>query len=256
MRPEEIVRVFPLDLIKKCVAKVSAYQRKHSGVRGLDIALEIIGVGRIGENGERLSWIEQLDLSRLVNQRFKVEKDPELPAKTKNIPILPPETEVFDLVAKECLSDEVMKMVLTKKFGPDPNVVVFDASTLGVTVDGSVSADTSNIRRAMEGLSTEMVLFPVNCNNNHWCSIVVNLAKGKVYIYDSSSFSYLLGVRAVAHTLIPLLPATVQRSLRVQTYESGLGVQTDSYNCGVYVLIAFEMFCGAEPLGHLDKKTL
>ncbi|KAF1783777.1 hypothetical protein GQ600_12557 [Phytophthora cactorum] len=33
-------------------------------------------------------------------------------------------------------------------------------------------------------------------------------------------------------------------------------VQTDSYNCGVYVLLAFKVFCGAEPLGHLDKKTL
>ncbi|POM62998.1 hypothetical protein PHPALM_27779 [Phytophthora palmivora] len=33
-------------------------------------------------------------------------------------------------------------------------------------------------------------------------------------------------------------------------------VQSDSYNCGVYVLLAFEIFCGSESLGHLDKKTL
>ncbi|EGZ30736.1 hypothetical protein PHYSODRAFT_324050 [Phytophthora sojae] len=148
-----------------------------------------------------------------------------------------------------------MKTVMFKKFGSDPNIVIFDASALGVAVDGSVSAETAGIWRAMRGLSTEIALFPVNCNNIHWCSIMMNLAKGKVCIYDSSS-SYLLGVRAVAQTLIPLLLSTVEMSLRVQTYKSGLGVQTDSYNCGIYVLNAFEIFCGAEPLGHLDKKTL
>ncbi|KAG2826101.1 hypothetical protein PC111_g9111 [Phytophthora cactorum] len=82
-----------------------------------------------------------------------------------------------------------------------------------------------------------------------------NLA-GKVAIYDSSSSTYLTCVRSVAQTLITLLPEGARPSPRVQTYESGLGVQVDSYNCGVYVLLAFEMFCGAEPLGHLDKKSL
>lgn len=47
LRPEEIVRIFPMDLIKKCGAKVSAYQRKHNGVRELDIALEIIGLASL-----------------------------------------------------------------------------------------------------------------------------------------------------------------------------------------------------------------
>ncbi|KAE9169284.1 hypothetical protein PF004_g28229 [Phytophthora fragariae] len=274
VRPEEIVRMFSKDLIKKCMAKVSAYQRKHPGVRELDIALEILGVGVFANSTvalmkkwhracdvlkqieKTLKWMKQLEFSRLANSSFAVEEDPDLPEKLKAIGILSTETQVLDLTAKQCITDEVMRTVMLKKFGPDPNIVIFDASALGVVVDGSVGADTASIQRAMRGLSTEIVLFPVNCNNNHWCSIVINLAKGKVSIYDSSSSSYLLGVRAVAQTLIPLLPSTVEMSLRVQTYESGLGVQTDSYNCGIYVLIAFEIFCGAEPLGHLDKKTL
>ncbi|KAE8976593.1 hypothetical protein PR001_g25372, partial [Phytophthora rubi] len=274
MRPEEIVRMFSKDLIKKCMAKMSAYQRKHPGVRELDIALEILGAEVFANSTvalmkkwhracdvlkqieKTLKWMKQLEFSRLGNSSFGVEEDPELPEKLKAIGILSTETQVLDLTAKECITDEVIRTVMLKKFGPDPNIVIFDASALGVVVDGSVGADTASIQRAMRGLSTEIVLFPVNCNNNHWCSIMINLAKGKVSIYDSSSSSYLLGVRAVAQTLIPLLPSTVEMSLRVQTYESGLGVQTDSYNCGIYVLIAFEIFCGAEPLGHLDKKTL
>ncbi|ETO77469.1 hypothetical protein F444_07341 [Phytophthora nicotianae P1976] len=56
--------------------------------------------------------------------------------------------------------------------------------------------------------------------------------------------------------LISLLPNDARPRPRMQTFEPGLEVQVDSYNCGIYVLLAFEMFCGAEPLGHLDKKTL
>jgi hypothetical protein len=69
---------------------------------------------------------------------------------------------VRDLTAKECLSDEIMHLALTKKYGSDPNVVIFAASTLGVVVDGHITADQSDIQEAMSGLSTEMVLFPVN----------------------------------------------------------------------------------------------
>lgn len=149
-----------------------------------------------------------------------------------------------------------MHMVLTKKFGQDPNVVVFEASMLGAVVDGHMGADKESIRRKMEGLSNQKVLFPVNCNGNHWCSVMMNLEKGKVAIYDSSSSTYLVSVRSVAQVLISLLPNGVNPSQRVQTYESGLGAQVDSYNCGIYVLLAFEMFCGAEPLGYIGKKTL
>ncbi|KAE8962565.1 hypothetical protein PR001_g29489 [Phytophthora rubi] len=149
-----------------------------------------------------------------------------------------------------------MHMVLMKKFESDPDVVVFEAAALGVVVDGKIEADKQALRRAMSGLTKEIVLLPVNCNGNHWCAVMMNLKTGKVFVYDSSSSSYLLSVRAVAQTLILLLPEDVRPSARVQTYESGLGCQVDSYNCGVYVLLAFELFCGAEPLGYLSKKTL
>ncbi|KAG6616185.1 uncharacterized protein IUM83_03827 [Phytophthora cinnamomi] len=58
------------------------------------------------------------------------------------------------------------------------------------------------------------------------------------------------------HQMNTMLPDGVRPSARLVTHDPGLGVQSDSYNCGVYVLLAFEMFCGSEPLGHLDKKTL
>ncbi|ETN01801.1 hypothetical protein PPTG_16890 [Phytophthora nicotianae INRA-310] len=127
---------------------------------------------------------------------------------------------------------------------------------LGVTVDGHVAASTGLIRAEPSGLTNQKVPIPLNCNGNHWCSNMLTLGTCEAYIYDSSPSSYLLGIRAVAQTLINLLPREVDEGFRVRNYESGLGVQTDSYNCGIYVLLAFEMFCGAEPLDLLDKKTL
>ncbi|ETM53855.1 hypothetical protein F442_02805 [Phytophthora nicotianae P10297] len=44
-RPDEIVRIFPMDLSKKCGVEVTAYQRNNNDVRELDIALEIVGLG-------------------------------------------------------------------------------------------------------------------------------------------------------------------------------------------------------------------
>ncbi|ETK75677.1 hypothetical protein L915_17752 [Phytophthora nicotianae] len=164
--------------------------------------------------------------------------------------------EVLALVGKELISDEVMHKLLTKLFLPGSGVVVFDAFTLGVVVDGEVSTSNDVIREALSGVSNDKVLIPVNCHGNHWCSIMINLEGGTVDVYDSSSSSYLVGVRAVAQKMMILLPTNVKKPARVRTFESSLGVQTDSYNCGIYVLLGFEMFCGAEPLGYLDKKAL
>ncbi|KAG2940958.1 hypothetical protein PC117_g10382 [Phytophthora cactorum] len=146
------------------------------------------------------------------------------------------QANVLDLAAKECLTDDVIHLELLMRFGGDQNVVIFVTTTLGVVMDGQVEADKEAIRNEMAGLSEEKVLFPVNCNWNHWCFMVMNLEKGKM--------------------LISLLPNGARPSQCVQTYESGLGVQVNSYNCGVYVLLASKVFCGAEPLGRLDKKTL
>lgn len=164
--------------------------------------------------------------------------------------------DVLALAGKELITDEVMYKILAKLFGCKPNIAVFDSSTLGIVVDGSVNTSSEIIREALSGLTTEKVLIPVNCNGNHWCAIMMDLEGGVIYVYDSSSSSYVVNVRAVAQTMVVLLPPGAQKAFRVRVFDAGLGVQTDSYNCEIYVLLAFEMFCGAEPLGHVDKKML
>lgn len=168
------------------MAKVTAYQRKHPGVREMEIALEIVGVGVFANSTvalmrkwhnvskvvkkikKTLDWIHQIDFTRNGNTCFVVEEDPELPTILEEIPISSTEkTEILDLAAKECSSDQVMQMVLMKRFGADPNVKIVDPVKLGVR-DGNITTETKHFRRALAGVTKEMiVLFPINCNKNH-----------------------------------------------------------------------------------------
>ncbi|GMF56100.1 unnamed protein product [Phytophthora fragariaefolia] len=178
---EEVVRVFPMELINKCMAKVTAYQSKKGSV------------GDATSTGDR----------------------------------------------RPC------------------GVHKLDYSAHEKVAHGPIVTDRGHFKRALVGATKSMkVLWPINCNNNHWCAVLMDLQKGRVYIYDSMATSYTTSVRVVAEQLITTLAADVRPSSRFMTHDPGLGVQTDSYNCGVYVLLAFELFCGSEPLGHLDKKTL
>ncbi|ETI54342.1 hypothetical protein F443_02824 [Phytophthora nicotianae P1569] len=244
-RPDEIVRIFPMDLSKKCGVEVTAYQRNNNDVRELDIALEIII--------SALAWIEKVYFSSYDNTSDFVEADPPMPSTLKEIEVLTPQVDVLALAGKEVITDEVMHKILTKLLGFKPNIAIFDSSTLGIVVDGSVSTSNEIIREALAGVTNEKVLIPVNCNGNQWCAIIMYLAGGVVHVYDSSSSSYLVSVRAVAQKMIVLLPPHVQKkTIRVRTFEAGLGVQSDSYNCGIYDLIAFETFAARN---HWDTWT-
>ncbi|ETO60643.1 hypothetical protein F444_21185 [Phytophthora nicotianae P1976] len=274
VKPDEITRIFPMDLIKKCATKVMAFQKKHKGVRELDIALEVVGVGVFANStiklmkkwhivnaafrriNSALAWIDNVDLSRCDNSNFSVERDLDLPSKLKEIKVLTSQVDVLDIAGKGLITDEIMHKILAKIFGSKDGITVFDSSTLGTVVDGKVTTCGEIIRDALSGLTREKVLIPVNCNGSHWCGVMIDLEGGTVEVYDSSSSSYTMSVRVLAQTLVHLLPTSVQTPFRVRVFDSGLGVQTDSYNCGIYVLLAFEMFCGAEPLGYVDKKTL
>ncbi|KAI9984438.1 hypothetical protein PInf_005786 [Phytophthora infestans] len=275
MRPEEVMRIFPIQLINKCTSKVTAYQAKKPGTLEMQLALEIVGVGVFANSTVSLmrkwhtavkfvkkikraiTWIDRLDFAQHGNSSFYVEEDTSIPKLLKDLPILSNEyADLVDPASKDTLSAQVMQMILHKLFGADPSVLVIDPSNMGIS-NGALTTDIRYFKLALAGVTKKMkVLFPINCNNNHWCAVLMDLEKGRVYVYDSMASSYMIGVRAVAQKMIMMLPDGVRPSARLVTHDPGLGVQCDSYNCGVYVLLVFEMFCGSEPLGDLDKKTL
>ncbi|ETP04501.1 hypothetical protein F441_18732 [Phytophthora nicotianae CJ01A1] len=199
------------------------------------LALEIVGVGVFANSTislmrkwhtavkfikkikRAMTWIERLDFTRHGNSSFYVEEDPAIPVLLENLPIL------------------------------SNNVLVINPSNIGIS-NGAVTTDSGYFQRALAGVTKKMkVLFPINCNNNHCCTVLMDMKKGRVYVYDSMASSYAASVRVVAQKMIMMLPDGVRPSARLVTHDPGLGVQSDSYNCGVYVLLAFEIFCGSEP---------
>ncbi|KAK1934612.1 Zinc finger SWIM domain-containing protein 3 [Phytophthora citrophthora] len=224
--PEEVVRIFPMQQINKCTAKVTAYQAKKPGTFEGQLTLEIVGVGVFAYSTIALmrKWhtaVKAVDFSCIDNSSFYVERDSTLPLLIQDWPLLPSKhADMIDLAAKDTLSAQAMQMILHKLFGADSNIRGIDPSTLGIS-KGAITTDSGY------GKSTHLRFYGFQLPFNRPC-------RGSAVSDDVTTRS--------------------SASSRLVTHDPGLGVQTDSFNCGVYVLLAFEIFCGSEPLGVINKK--
>ncbi|ETM55849.1 hypothetical protein L914_00996 [Phytophthora nicotianae] len=135
-----------------------------------------------------------------------------------------------------------------KLFGPRSNVMIVDPGLIGSIENNDSLINTSVFPEGFAGATKEKILIPVCCSKKRWCCIMLDLETTDICIYDPMGSSYIIRVRALAEKLATCLPDYTPRKYRVQPYQSDLGVQVDSYNCGVYVLVAFELFAGAAGL--------
>eukprot|EP00644_Phytophthora_capsici_P019307 jgi/Phyca11/132692/e_gw1.210.6.1 len=140
-------------------------------------------------------------------------------------------------------------------FASTPGVVTIDSSHVGVVVNGKNTTDMEGLASLFAGVSDEKVLVPIICNGNHWCAIMIDLSTESIYTYDPMSSSYAASARSIAHKLVWFLPIPKDR-YHHQSYVSSIGIQTDNYNCGIYVLLAFEAFTGASDVGYVNKQRL
>ena len=89
--------------------------------------------------------------------------------------------------------------------------------------------------------SETLVMIPLNHSNTHWTLIVIDLASGHVEHYDSlKSDTYALEVKQVTKEFLLFL---AQHDPKYDNNKwiftnSGCHVQKNSYDCGIYVLIA------------------
>ncbi|KAI9983727.1 hypothetical protein PInf_007794 [Phytophthora infestans] len=188
------------------------YQAKNRGTLEMQLALEIVGVGVFANSTVSLmrkwhtavkfvkkikraiTWIDRLDFAQHGNSSFYVEEDTTIPKLLKDLPILSNEyADLVDLASKDTLTAQVMQMILHKLFGADPSVLVIDPSNMGIS-NGALTTGIRYFKLALAGVTKKMkVLFPINCNNNHWCAVLMDLEKGRVYVYDSMASSYMIG---------------------------------------------------------------
>ncbi|GMF47123.1 unnamed protein product [Phytophthora fragariaefolia] len=162
------------------------------------------------------------------------------------------QTEVLDVTAKGSLSDITMSTLSTKLFGSYPTVDVGSPNLANVAVNGSVFMDRDALSGRFIGVSIEMVLIRINCNGNRWGCILINLTTQE----DPMASSYQVGLRSVEQNLINLIPTNTKNRFCVQQHTTDLGVQIDSYNCGIYVLLAFEAFVWGTSPGVVSKDML
>lgn len=149
-----------------------------------------------------------------------------------------------------------MNIVMSKLFGERNDVVIVDPGVIGSIDNEDSPVNTRAFATIFAGKTNEKILIPICCSNTHWCCVMVNLNLNDVCIYDPMSSSYVVRVRAIAEKLAMQLPNYAPRKYRVHHYMGDLGVQVDSYNCGMYVLLAFEVFVGAQGLCMLSRKEL
>ncbi|RLN88115.1 hypothetical protein BBJ28_00019684 [Nothophytophthora sp. Chile5] len=130
-RVNELVRVFPRDLLRKCDAKVTSYQSTHRGVAERDG--RGVGEPNIELLDKALEWIKKVDTTSVNHLRFIVDDDPELPSKLASMELLSLQvcTEALDLAAKGYLSDGTLEMLTQKLFGSEPSTVVISPASVG-----------------------------------------------------------------------------------------------------------------------------
>lgn len=164
------------------------------------------------------------------------------------------QAEVLELVGKNALGDVTINTLMLKLFAERADTIGVDTSMAGNVMNGYLPVQSMDC--VFLGVKNEKILIPVICGKNHWCSIMIDLQLKDVCIYDPMMSTYAVGVRALAEKIVELLPDFSPRKYRVRPYISELGVQVDGYNCGMYMMIAFEMFTGGEKLSLLSKKEL
>ncbi|KAE9341402.1 hypothetical protein PF008_g10642 [Phytophthora fragariae] len=162
--------------------------------------------------------------------------------------------QALELVGKSALGDDTVNTLMLKMFAANVNTVVVDTSVAGNVMNGFMPVES--MQKICTGVTKEQILTPVICGKNHWCSIMMDLMTKDVCIYDPMNSSYGVNLHPIADKLAMMVPNAAPRRYRVRAYHSDLGVQVDSYNCGVYMLLAFELFAGAENISQLSRKEL
>ncbi|KAE9348619.1 hypothetical protein PF008_g7252 [Phytophthora fragariae] len=207
---------------------------------------------------DTLSRISSINFAARVHPRFQIARDPRHERRLEALPIFSPQIEHLDLAGKGLISDATVNLLLRKLVGQRTDVVYVNPTSLNVVAVGDIYYETTHLKPFFYGLSTETVLLPVNCDGNNWCGIAIKLQEAAVLIYNTMGSSCIKVVRDLAKDVLPYLPPSPEskRRYHIRSYESDIGIQTDSYNCGVFVLTMFEDVCGLGSPGKCNKGDL
>ncbi|KAL3656799.1 hypothetical protein V7S43_018256 [Phytophthora oleae] len=205
-----------------------------------------------------MKWVKTVDVDVAVPPNFIITEDDDICKRITALRPLSFDTELLYVAGKGTLGCKAIQTILTKLFSSCSSITALDCTLFGQVENGVTTTHIDVIKSALCGICTGKILIPINCIGNHWCGIMIDMEAGKINYYDPMQSSYTKDVRALAERIASLLPMPNTERIRVIPYSTDMGIQMDTYNCGVYVLLAFEMFADPEAseLQQITRKAL
>nr|CCA18087.1 conserved hypothetical protein [Albugo laibachii Nc14] len=257
LRLSDIVQVLPKTMLTKCRTQIFKLQKKNARLAENQAAVEIPGIGiytplllnLMSRWHKAVAVLDQVDAAEEWLKSF--EGEPMIGFERSLSSEVPhefgesaaqsesdsSETDLLSLVGKSPLMDGAVAAVLRRLFQAEKGVTLMPALLAEAT-------DCDGIREMFRGVFdnnvTAHVFVPLNLGNAHWCGIVVHLSRQEILCYDPMASSYTLAARKVALELSRLYAQHYGIRFRVRAYEASSGIQDDTYNCSVFLMLFAE----------------
>ncbi|ETL24396.1 hypothetical protein L916_21590, partial [Phytophthora nicotianae] len=157
----------------------------------------------IAQIDKAIVWTKTICFDTKIDPWYLVEEDERLLDGLKDTRLQSTGFEILDIVGRGHFSDASLSRVLEKLYSSNSSVVVVTPDLFGWVVGRKITMDTESVEAILSTISGECAIIPISCNSNHWCAIMIDIAKRIVYIYDAMRSSYQYSVRVVAEKLTP-----------------------------------------------------
>ncbi|KAJ8538933.1 hypothetical protein ON010_g12941 [Phytophthora cinnamomi] len=201
------------------------------------------------------NWLRTINTTMQASPDFRSPRSTVIKTRLQNLQLfaaeerhilLFPTLEHLDLAGKRAVGDATMNFLLTKLFGGREGVAFIEPGNISIVESGIPRIGTAALSKLVGDLGKEFILLPINCDGVQWCSIMIDIANAQVRVYDPMYSTYSDSVKELAKTIVSSLPPPTKSRCHITPYVAELGHQVDSFNCGIFVLIACELFCGAK----------
>ncbi|KAJ8576937.1 hypothetical protein ON010_g2270 [Phytophthora cinnamomi] len=183
----DISRILPMSLITKCEGLVVALQNRKTGLAENAIVVEIEPIGIL--HTAVLKIMKRSPRSTVIKTRLQ------------NLQLFAAELEHLDLAGKRAVGDATMNFLLTKSFGGREGVAFIERGNISIVEGGVPRIGSAALSKLVGDLGKEFIRLPINCDDVHWCSIMIDIANAQVRVYDPMYSTYSDSVKKLAKTM-------------------------------------------------------
>ncbi|KAG1706344.1 hypothetical protein DVH05_001491 [Phytophthora capsici] len=195
---------------------------------------------------EALRWVTSDVHKRYAEQLF--DDDSTLPVNEMSIEllwlrVLDEQWNLIEFCRKRKLDEyciDATTIKLIRNYKRQVQAVAVPANVVRIPgIDEDVLKAQDAFSYARNAANPIVVLLLVNFDENHWCGVIIDCQERIIILFNPLRCQDRINEvsRLVQSKIEPLLPV---KKYRYKTY--GAFTQSDSYNCGVGILVFFEAF--------------